>query len=120
MPELPEVETVARDLRGLVVGARIVGVRVNWLRTLRSQDPVAFARAVVGREIVGTSRRAKLVVLELDDRDAITLHLKLTGQLFLVRAAVMEDPYIRLVLEFEDGRELWFRDTRKFGRVGVD
>jgi len=58
MPELPEVETVARDLRGLVVGARIVGVRVNWLRTLRSQDPEAFARAVVGREIVGTSRDA--------------------------------------------------------------
>ena len=69
MPELPEVETVARDLRGLVVGARISGVRVSWLKTLRSQDPEAFARAVVGREIVGTSRRAKLVVLELDDRE---------------------------------------------------
>ena len=62
MPELPEVETVARDLRGLVVGARITGVRVSWLRTLRSQDPEAFARRVVGRTIVGTSRRAKLVV----------------------------------------------------------
>ena len=66
MPELPEVETVARDLRGLVVGARITGVRVAWLRTLRSQDPDAFERAVLGRSIVGTSRRAKLVVLDLD------------------------------------------------------
>ena len=119
MPELPEVETVARDLRGLVVGARIVGVRCNWLRTLRSQDPEAFARAVVGREIVGTSRRAKLVVLELYDASAITIHLKMTGQLFVVRAEFGEDPYIRLVLEFEDGRELRFRDIRKFGRVGV-
>src|SRR4029079_16967536 len=119
MPELPEVESVARDLRGLVVGARITGVRVSWLKTLRSQDPGAFARAVVGREIVGTSRRAKLVVLELDDASAITIHLNMTGQLFVVRAGVMEDPYIRLVLEFADGRELWFRDIRKFGRVGV-
>jgi formamidopyrimidine-DNA glycosylase len=119
MPELPEVETVARDLRGLVVGARIMGVRVSWLKTLRSQDPEAFARAVVGREIVGTSRRAKLVVLELDNDAAITIHLKMTGQLFVVRAGAMEDPYIRLVLEFADGRELWFRDIRKFGRVGV-
>ena len=64
MPELPEVETVARDLRGLIVGARIAGVRVSWLRTLRSQDPDAFEHAVVGRGIVGTSRRAKLVVLD--------------------------------------------------------
>ena len=56
MPELPEVETVARDLRGLVVGARIAEVRVNWLKTLRSQDEGAFADAVVGRGIIGTSR----------------------------------------------------------------
>src|SRR5262245_46646318 len=119
MPELPEVETVARDLRGLVVGARITGVRVRWLRTLRSEDPEAFALAVVGREIVGTSRRAKLVVLELDDATAITIHLKMTGQLFVVSGSYPEDPYIRLVLEFEDGRELWFRDIRKFGRFGV-
>ena len=119
MPELPEVETVARDLRGLVVGARITGVRVTWLKTLRSGDVAAFEAAVVGRTIVGTSRRAKLVVLELDDGAAITIHLKMTGQLFVVRAGVMEDPYIRIVLAFADGRELWFRDIRKFGRVGV-
>ena len=119
MPELPEVETVARDLRGLVVGARISGVRVSWLKTLRSQDPEAFARAVVGREIVGTSRRAKLVVLELDDASAITIHLKMTGQLFVLRSGRPDDPYVRLVIEFEDGRELRFRDIRKFGRVGV-
>ncbi len=119
MPELPEVETVARDLRGLVVGARITGVRVSWLKTLRSGDVAAFEAAVVGRTIIGTSRRAKLVVLDLDDGSAITIHLKMTGQLFVVRAGVMEDPYIRLVLPFEDGRELWFRDIRKFGRVGV-
>ena len=60
MPELPEVETVARDLRRLVVGARVTGVRVSWLRTLRSQDPEAFARAVVGRSIVGTSPRCSI------------------------------------------------------------
>jgi formamidopyrimidine-DNA glycosylase len=119
MPELPEVETVARDLRGLVVGARIRGVRVTWLKTLRSQDPEAFERAVVGREIVGTSRRAKLVVLELDDGNAITIHLKMTGQLFVLRSGRPDDFYVRLVLEFEDRRELRFRDIRKFGRVGV-
>ncbi|MCI0582014.1 MAG: formamidopyrimidine-DNA glycosylase, partial [Chloroflexi bacterium] len=119
MPELPEVETVVRDLRGLVVGARIAAGRVAWPRTLRSGDPEAFNRAVVGREIGATSRRAKLVVLELDDGAAITIHLKMTGQLFVVRHGQPDDPYVRLVLVFEDGRELRFRDIRKFGRVGV-
>ncbi|HJW23172.1 MAG TPA: bifunctional DNA-formamidopyrimidine glycosylase/DNA-(apurinic or apyrimidinic site) lyase [Candidatus Limnocylindrales bacterium] len=119
MPELPEVETVARDLRGLIVGARVSGVRVTWLRTLRSQDPAAFEAAIVGRTIVGTSRRAKLVVLDLDDGGAITIHLKMTGQLFVVPAAQPEDRYVRLVLVLEDGRELRFRDIRKFGRVGL-
>src|SRR5690348_6238834 len=119
MPELPEVETVARDLRGLVTGATIAGVRVLWLRTLRSQDPDALAAAVVGRTIVGTSRRAKLVVLDLDDGGAITIHLKMTGQLFVVPRAQAVDAYVRLVFELADGRELRFRDIRKFGRVGL-
>ncbi|MBI3751123.1 MAG: bifunctional DNA-formamidopyrimidine glycosylase/DNA-(apurinic or apyrimidinic site) lyase [Chloroflexi bacterium] len=119
MPELPEVETVARDLRGLVVGARIADVRVSWIRTLRSQDEAAFRAAIVGRTIVGTSRRAKLVVLDLDDGGAITIHLKMTGQLFVVPAAQSVDGYVRLVMAFEDGRELRFRDIRKFGRVGL-
>jgi formamidopyrimidine-DNA glycosylase len=119
MPELPEVETVVRDLRGLLTGARIGGARVPWLRTLRSADAAAFVSAVEGRTITGTSRRAKLVVLELDDGSAITIHLKMTGQLFVVPAAQPPDPYVRLVLELDDGRELRFRDIRKFGRVGL-
>src|SRR4026208_1062637 len=96
MPELPEVETVARDLRGLVDGARISGVRVSWLKTPRSQDPATVGAAVVGREIVGTSRRAKLVVLELDDASAITIHLKMTGQLFVLRQGRPDEPDGRL------------------------
>ena len=119
MPELPEVETVARDLRGLVVGARISGSRNSWVRTLRSQDPEFFDAAVRGRTIVATSRRAKLVVLDLDDDSAITIHLKMTGQLFVVPAERPEDPYVRHVIAFDDGRELRFRDIRKFGRIGL-
>ncbi|MEW5992682.1 MAG: bifunctional DNA-formamidopyrimidine glycosylase/DNA-(apurinic or apyrimidinic site) lyase [Chloroflexota bacterium] len=119
MPELPEVETVARDLRPLVTGATIAGVRCTWPRTLRSGDLRAFAATVVGRTISGTSRRAKLVVLDLDDGGAITIHLKMTGQLFVVPAASTDDPYVRLAIAFDDGRELRFRDIRKFGRVGL-
>ncbi len=118
MPELPEVETVARDLRPRIVGATIVGARCSWARTLRTHTPEAFAEAVAGRRVETVGRRAKLVVVELSGDAALTIHLKMTGQLFVVPADVPVDPYVRLVLELADGRELRFRDIRKFGRVG--
>jgi formamidopyrimidine-DNA glycosylase len=119
MPELPEVETVARDLRPRLVGAVIVGARCSWARTLRSQDPVSFAEGVAGHEVLDVGRRAKLLVIELSEGLALTIHLKMTGQLFVVPAELPVDPYVRLVLELADGRELRFRDIRKFGRVGL-
>jgi formamidopyrimidine-DNA glycosylase len=119
MPELPEVETVARDLRGLLVGTTITAVHATWPKTFRSADAEAFAREVVGRTIVGTSRRAKLVVLDLDDGRAVTIHLKMTGQLFVVPRSAPADPYGRVTFELSDGRDLRFRDVRKFGRIGV-
>jgi formamidopyrimidine-DNA glycosylase len=118
MPELPEVETVARDLRGLVVGARIVGADVAWPRTLRHGTPASFAAAVAGRAITDVGRRGKQVVIALSGDAALTVHLKMTGQLFVVPGTAAPDPYVRLALVFEDGRELRFRDIRKFGRVG--
>jgi formamidopyrimidine-DNA glycosylase len=119
MPELPEVETVARDLRPRLVGATIVGARTNWVRTLRSQDPVSFEAGVAGREILAVGRRAKQLVVELTGDAALTIHLKMTGQLFVVPTGTAEDPYVRLVLELGDGREVHFRDIRKFGKIGL-
>ena len=119
MPELPEVETVARDLRPRLVGATIVGARSSWTRTLRTHDPIAFADGVAGREVLAVGRRAKQIVIELSGEAALTIHLKMTGQLFVVPADLPEDPYVRLVLELADGREMRFRDVRKFGRVGL-
>ncbi len=119
MPELPEVETVARDLRPRIVGATIAAARCTWARTLRTHDPEAFALAVAGRTIESVGRRAKLLVIGLSGDVALTIHLKMTGQLFVVPAGARQDPYVRLVLAFEDGRELRFRDIRKFGKVGL-
>src|SRR3954451_25190168 len=119
MPELPEVETVTRDLRPKIVGATITDARCTWPRTLRTHTPEAFAEAIAGRRVEAVTRRAKLVVVELSGDAALTIHLKMTGQLFVVPAGASEDPYVRLVLELADGREVRFRDIRKFGRVGL-
>jgi formamidopyrimidine-DNA glycosylase len=145
MPELPEVETIARDLRGLVTGARIVAARSNWPKTLRSHPAEAFAEAVAGREIQGVGRRGKQLLVWLgprpDSRPApalplppdasssqplagsidlavLTVHLKMTGQLFVVSPETAQDRYVHVVLVLDDGRELRFRDIRKFGRIG--
>jgi formamidopyrimidine-DNA glycosylase len=101
------------------VGATIVGARCAWARTLRTHSPDGFAEAVAGRRVVAVGRRAKLVVVELSGDAALTIHLKMTGQLFVVPAETRPDPYVRLVLELADGREVRFRDIRKFGRVGL-
>jgi formamidopyrimidine-DNA glycosylase len=119
VPELPEVETVARDLAPRLVGAEISGVRSSWARTLRTHEAEAFAAGVTGRTVEAVGRRGKQLVVELSGGAALTIHLKMTGQLFVVRAGAPDDPYVRLVLELVGGRELRFRDIRKFGRVGL-
>ena len=74
---------------------------------------------MVGRTVEAVGRRAKQLVIELSGDAALTIHLKMTGQLFVVPAETPEDPYIRLVFELADGREWRFRDIRKFGKVGL-
>jgi len=120
MPELPEVETVARDLRGLVVGATITGARGNWPRTIASHPTIeAFAADISGRRVDAVGRRAKLVVVGLSGDAALTIHLKMTGQLFVVPNTMPADRHVHLALALDDGREIRFRDMRKFGRIGL-
>ncbi len=125
MPELPEVETVARDLRRHLLsegggpGPVIIGARVGWTRAIRDEDPAAFIAGVSGRRIESVGRRGKQLVIDLDGGAFLTVHLKMTGQLFVVGASLPRDPYERFALALADGRELRFRDIRKFGRVGL-
>ncbi len=125
MPELPEVETVARDLRRHLLpegggpGPGIAAARVAWPGTLRDGDPAAFAAGVTGRRVEAIGRRGKQLVIDLDGGSFLTVHLKMTGQLFVVPATLPRDPYERLALALDDGREIRFRDVRKFGRVGL-
>ncbi len=125
MPELPEVETVVRDLRRHLLpdGSRpapvIVAARVVWPGTLRDGDPQAFVAGVTGHRIEAVGRRGKLIVVDLNGGAFLTIHLKMTGQIFVVMAAIPHDPYERLALILDDGREVRFRDIRKFGRIGL-
>jgi formamidopyrimidine-DNA glycosylase len=120
MPELPEVETVARDLQRRVAGATIVGATVGWERTIRHPQPAErFAAEIEGATIRRVDRRAKTVLLHLGDGRVMTVALRMTGALIVAPSGSPPDPYARVVLALDDGRELRYRDVRKFGRIGL-
>src|SRR5690606_34940733 len=120
MPELPEVETVARDLQRWVAGATIRRARVTWGRTIRHSQPAErFELEIAGATIRRVARRAKTVLTHLDAGRAMTVALRMTGALIVAAPDAEEDRYARVVFELEDGRQLRYRDVRKFGRIGL-
>lgn len=119
MPELPEVETVCRTLAPYLDGRTFMSFELRWPRTLGNIEPSTFARSVSGRSIESVSRRAKFIVIGLDDGSAITVHLRMTGQLLWIPADADRQPDTFLRAEFllDDGSVLLFSDIRKFGRI---
>jgi len=121
VPELPEVETVARQLAPRLRGRTIVGARVLWERTLGGATRAAFGRAVRGLSIEDVARRGKFVVMPASRRGrnvgALTVHLRMSGRLVPDASPETRNAHTRLVLALDDGRALRFDDTRKFGRV---
>ncbi|NPA26055.1 MAG: bifunctional DNA-formamidopyrimidine glycosylase/DNA-(apurinic or apyrimidinic site) lyase [Chloroflexi bacterium] len=120
MPELPEVETYARWLRGQGPAAGIIGRTVRAVRVLEpgilaTPDPATFARALTGQRVRAVARRGKYLWLQLDGPQVLILHLGMSGRL---RWAHATEPLqaTRLVLTWDDGRELRYEDPRKFGR----
>jgi formamidopyrimidine-DNA glycosylase len=119
MPELPEVETIARELRPLVTGATIRDAWFDWPNQIKHPPPDQFADALRGRTILGVERRAKWLTLDLSGAAVLAIQVKMTGQLTVVAAAEPRNRHVHATLTFDDGRELRMRDTRKFGRLGV-
>jgi formamidopyrimidine-DNA glycosylase len=120
MPELPEVETVVRDLKAAgLVGLGITHARVLWKRSIAMPSPARFLREIRGLEIRGLARRGKFVVLTLSRRHTLLVHLRMSGRLDVVRSGSQNPPrpHDRVILILNDGRELRFEDPRKFGRV---
>jgi formamidopyrimidine-DNA glycosylase len=116
VPELPEVETIARDLRPHLTGARIGAVRIHKSDVLRNTKPAAFARALAGRRIVEVGRRAKHLVLLLDDGLRLVIQPRMTGSLTVARGPA-RDPYAVLDFTLDGARHLVYRDVRRLGVI---
>ncbi len=118
MPELPEVETVVRGLRDDVVGRMFTGARVEWLPQISPMAPHDFSARLAGQRVTALDRRGKYVVFTLSD-DFLLIHLKMTGRLYVAQPgdAGAGDRWVRVVFGLDNGRELRFSDSRKFGRL---
>lgn len=119
MPELPEVETIRRDLEVEVVGRRIDAVRITGARTVRRVDPADLVATVTGASVTAVRRRGKYLVVSLDTGRLLVVHLRMSGQLLLARAGDAEPKHTHAVLALGAGDEVRFVDPRTFGELFV-
>jgi formamidopyrimidine-DNA glycosylase len=133
MPELPEVETVARQLEPELEGHRIESLEVLDERWSRPATALELGEAVGGRTIEGLGRRGKYLLLALEGGQTLVMHLRMTGNLVLVEGEEVIDPsegrrlyeaerstsarHLRARFVLDDGREVWFTDPRRFGEA---
>jgi formamidopyrimidine-DNA glycosylase len=125
MPELPEVETIARTLRPQLVGRRILEADVRWARTVAMPSVKKFKEQIQGQKILEVSRRAKFLNIQLTTYNLL-IHLRMSGDLLAKRGKIKPEKHDRLIFYLTpspspkgrgESSSLVFNDTRKFGRV---
>ncbi len=124
MPELPEVETVARGLRMVLPGRGIVRVRLS-AKTDFIEDPASLERDLPGTRVVSVARYGKFLVIELECARAasgpiaLLIHLGMTGQIVICPAEAPVVAHTHAFFTLDDGRELRYTDIRRFGRIRI-
>src|SRR5881398_401617 len=116
MPELPEVESVRRQLAPLLEGRRFERVEVSDPRLTRPADPAAVARSLEGERVAALGRRGKYLIVRFESGRALLIHLRMTGSLRHARGGTLaDDPHRRAVVRLDDGSDVAYRDVRRFG-----
>ncbi len=116
MPELPEVETIARKLKPELVNRTILSADLRWTRTLAMPSPRKFKEQIQGQRIVDIGRRAKYLIFRLSSY-SLLIHLRMSGDLHIKDRTLSAAKHDRLIINMSGGRSVAFNDTRKFGRV---
>jgi formamidopyrimidine-DNA glycosylase len=117
VPELPEVETIVADLRPHLAGRTIVSCNLLFPTIVRHPEPEVFIDSVAGQRIGSVRRRGKYILIDLENDLMLIVHLGMTGQLRLVDADKPLEKHTHAVFALDDGRQLRYRDPRRFGRL---
>mgnify|MGYP001570111024 FL=1 len=134
MPELPEVETIVRELRKKIVGLKITDVWVDWAKTVKQAGGIeSFRRQVRGKKILNVRRRAKYIIMDIEGAKTMFIHQKISGHLLYGKWKLVngvpkssihgpleddrQNGYIRLILFLDNGYQLGLSDLRRFGKV---
>jgi formamidopyrimidine-DNA glycosylase len=124
MPELPEVETVRRQLEPLLTGRELRRVAIHDGRLVAPRDPREVADELQGERVAGVGRRGKYLVFRFESGRVLLAHLRMTGSFrHAANGSATDDPYVRAVVTLDDGSDVTYRDVRRFGTwllVGPD
>ncbi len=116
MPEMPEVETVRRGLNEIADGQQIIGIDVNYGKTIEN-DVEEFREALVGQTIEHVDRRGKYLLFRFSNHLTMISHLRMEGSYFKQKTGTPVDKHTHVIFHFKNGTDLCYRDTRKFGRM---
>ncbi len=132
MPELPEVETIKRELEQSLKNKVISDVQIFWAKTVKPSSIINFKKIIKNKKILGLERRAKMLFIHLNKNVSLVIHLKMTGQLIFVPSKGkmitgghpthdIQTPgrHTRLIFTFKSGEKLYFNDMRKFGWIRI-
>ena len=116
MPELPEVETVRRQLEPVLVGRRFERVEIHDSRLVRPYEPAEVAAELAGERVDAVERRGKYLIVRFETGRVLLIHLRMTGSLrHAAGGTLQDDPHRRAVVRLDDGSDVAYRDVRRFG-----
>lgn len=117
MPELPEVETIVRGLRDLILGKEIIDLKIREERVIGFPGAKDFIKGVKGKKILNVKRRGKYIIIILEEKKEVVVHLRMTGQLLIKPRYLPFDKHTHVIFELNDNMDLRFNNVRKFGRL---
>jgi formamidopyrimidine-DNA glycosylase len=116
MPELPEVESVRRQLEPTLVGRRLQQVQIDDPRLVRPYEPAEVAAELEGEHVAAVERRGKYLIVRFVSGRVLLIHLRMTGSLLAAPSGSLpDDPHRRAVVRLDDGSDVAYRDVRRFG-----
>jgi len=133
VPELPEVETITRDLNKTVKGLKITGIWTDWKKIIKNQSYEKFVKQAKNKKILGAKRRGKYILINLEKNKTIIIHQKISGHLLygkwkiingeiksLIKGPLKDDPqnrFIRFIFYLNNKKQLGLCDLRRFAKI---